>query len=112
MSGMRYCQWLLQTPMRMGLSFHMIRMSCVLYTFTPSLVKIEILPLSAVFPTLISNVGKLGNVSTNLAFFDRAGKGSCVTDLPLHFSLFDTTTCLVDGLNIGRPAAFLSVSLI
>ena len=112
MSGIRYRPWSLRTPMWIGFPLHMISTSCSLYTCIPSLVKIEIVPSSAVFPTLISNVGKLWNVSADLAFFDRVGKGSCVTDIPLHFALFSTPTRLSDGRNIRRPAAFLSDFLI
>ena len=78
---------------------------------TPSLVKIDIVPSSAVFPTLIRDVGNSLNVSACLAFGDNDGKGKLVTCFPLLFSPFATMTRLVDGRNIGRRAASLSFSL-
>ncbi len=51
----------------MGLPLHVMRMSCSLCTVTPSLVKIDIMPSSAVLPTLISESGNSVNVSACLA---------------------------------------------
>ncbi len=68
--GMRYQPWLSRTPMRMGLPLHVMRMSCSLCAVTPSLVKIDIMPLSAVLPMLISECGNSVNVSACLAEVD------------------------------------------
>ena len=95
-----------------GLFLHVISTSFLLCTVTPSLVKIDIVPLPAVFPTLIRDVGNLLNVSACLAFDDNGRKGTLVPCFPLLFSPLATMTCLVDGRNIGRPAAFLSFLLI
>ena len=73
--------------------------------------EIDILPSSAVFPTLMRDVGNSLNVSACLAFDDNNGKGKLVTCWPLLFSLLVSMTCLVDGRNIGRRAASLSFSL-
>ena len=75
---------------------------------TPSLVKIDIVPSSAVSLTLIRDVEKLLNVSACLAFDDKDGKDKLVTCFPLLFSPLATITRLVDGRNIGRRAASLS----
>ena len=71
---------------------------------TPSLVKIDIVPSSAVLPTLIKDIciGKSLNVSACPAFLDRAGKGKLVTCWPLLFSPFVSMTHLVDGRKMGR----------
>jgi hypothetical protein len=74
-------------------------------------VKIDILPSSAVFPTLMRDVGNSLNVSACLATADNDGKGKLVTCWPLLFSPLATMTYLVDGRSIGRPAAFLSFLL-
>ena len=93
--------------MNSGLFLHVMSTSLLSCTVTPSLVKIDIVPLSAVFPTLIRDVGNLLNVSACLAFYDNNGKGKLVTCFPLLFSPLATMTCLVDGRNIGRHAASL-----
>ena len=79
---------------------------------TPSLVKIDIVPSSAVLPTLIRDVGNSLNVSACHAFMDKAGQGKLVMCWPLLFSPFVTMTCLVDGRKMGRRAAALSFLLI
>ena len=90
--------------MNSGLFLHVINTSFLL-------VKIDIVPSSAVFPTLMRDVGKSLNVSVCLAFDDNDGKGKLVTCWPLLFSLLATMTRLVDGRNIGRCDASLSFSL-
>ena len=97
--------------MHSGLFLHVISTSFLSCTVTPSFLKINIVPLSAVFPTLMRDVGKLLNVSTCFAFDDNNGKSKLVTCRPLLFSPLETMTRLVDGRNIGRPAAFLSFLL-
>jgi len=52
------------------------------------------------------DLGNLLNVSACFAFDDNNGKGKLVARWPLLFSPLATMTCLVDGRNIGRPAAF------
>ena len=59
--------------------------SFLLCTVTPSLVKIDIVPSLAVFPTLIRDVGNSLNVSADYAFVDKDGKGKLVTCWPLIF---------------------------
>ncbi len=52
--------------MRMGLPLHVMRTPSSLNTFTPSFVKTDTVPLLAVLPTLIKELGKSGNVSACL----------------------------------------------
>ena len=79
---------------------------------TLSLVKIEIVPSSAVLPTLINDDEKLSKVSAWLAFGDSCGNGSWVVCLAMLLQPLATPTRLVERLRIGRPAAMRSVSLI
>ena len=67
---MRYRPCLSRTPMSSGAPFHMMSTSVSLCTVTPVLVKIEMVPLSEVFLTLINDVGKLVNVSACVARVD------------------------------------------
>ena len=97
--------------MNSGLFLHVISMSFLSCTVTLSFVNIDILPSSAVIPTLMRDVGNLLNVSACLAFDDNDGKGKLVTCWLFLFSLLETMTCLVDRRNIGRPAAFISFLL-
>jgi hypothetical protein len=71
----------------------------------------EIVPSSAVFPTLMSDVGKPLKVSALDARSDNCGNGSRVTFDALHVSPFATLTLLVDFRKIGIPAAFQSFSI-
>ena len=89
-----------------------MNMAFLLCTVTLSLVKIDIVPSSAVFPTFIRDVGNSLNVSECRAFVDKTGKGKLVTCWPLIFSPFATMTSLVDGRKMGMRAATLSFSLI
>ena len=66
--------------------------------------KMDMLPSSAVFPTLMSEVGKSLNVSASAAFVESCGKGSAVTYCPLHVLPFATPTFLADILQ--RQMAF------
>ena len=61
--------------MNSGLFLHVISTSFSSCTVTPSFVKIDIVPSSAVFPTLMRDVGNLLNVSACFAFADNDGKG-------------------------------------
>ena len=97
--------------MNCGLFLHVMSTSLSSCTVTPSVVKIDTMPSSAVFPTLIRDVGNSLNVSACLAFDDNDGKGKLVTCFPLLFSPLATMTRLVDGRNIGRRAASLSFLL-
>ena len=111
MSGMRYRPCSSLTPTKSGALVHRISTSVSLWTVTPVLVKMEMVPSSAVFPTLMSDVGKSLNVSARDARSDNCVKGSFVTFSALHISPFATITRLVDFRRIGNPAAFLSFSL-
>ena len=71
------------------------------------LVKMEMVPLTEVFPRLINDVGKLVNVSACVARFDNCGKGSWLTCFALHESRFATPTCLLDERKMGMCASFL-----
>ena len=111
-SGIRYRPCSSRTPMNMGAFLHRISTSVSLCTVTPFLVKMDMVPSSAVFPTLMSDDGKSLKVSALDARSDNCGNGSCVTFDALHISPFATLTLLVDFRKIGIPAAFLSFSLI
>ena len=65
-----YCPCSLRTPMRMGSPLHVMSRSSSLCTVTPFLVKMEMVTLSGVFPTLINDVGKVLKVSACVAFVD------------------------------------------
>ena len=71
----------------------------------------DTLPLSAVFPTLISEVGNYSNVSASSALLESCRNGSEVTYLPLQASPLATPTSLSGIINIGRPYFVLSFSL-
>ena len=107
MSGMRYRPCLSRTPMSSGAPLHLMSTYVSLCTVMPVLVKMEMVPSSEVFPTIISDVGKLVNVSAFVAHFDNCGKGSCVTFFALHVSPFATPTCLFDERKLGMHASFL-----
>ena len=64
------------------------------------------LPSSAVFPTLMSEVGKSLNVSASAAFLESCGNGSAVTYCPLHVSPFANPAFLADILSISSPTLF------
>ena len=55
---------------------HLMSTSVSLCMVTLVLVKMKMVPLSEVFPTLINNVGKLVNVSASVARFDNCENGS------------------------------------
>ena len=52
--------------------------SSSLYTVTPSLLKMDTLPPSAVLHTLISDVGNSSNVSDSAALLESCGNGNGV----------------------------------
>ncbi len=106
-SGMRYHPCSSRTPMSSGAPLHLMSTSVSLCTVTPVLVKIDMVPSSDVFPTLINDVGKLVNVSAVVARFDNFGKESCVTFFDLHFPPFATSTFLLDEHRMGIHASFL-----
>ena len=64
--GMRYRPLLSRAPMRIGFPLQVISTSSSLCTVTLSLVKLEMVPASEVFPTLIRECGKSSNVSAYL----------------------------------------------
>ncbi len=97
--------------MRIGSPLHVMRMSSSLNTLTPSFMKTKIMPSSDVLPTLIRDVGKSWNVSACLDCADSFQKGSWVTYLVLLVPPFATSTCLVEGLRIERPALHWSCLL-
>ena len=76
MSGMRYRPCSSRIPISIGAFLYLINTSVSLCTVTPVLVKMEMVPSSAVLPTLISEVGKLLNVSAFAARFDNCLNGS------------------------------------
>ena len=104
---MRYRPRSSLTPMSSGAPLHLMSTSVSLCTVTLVLVKMEMVPSSEVFPTLISNLGKLENVSAVVARFDNCGKGSRVTFFALHVSPFATPTYLLDERKMGMHASFL-----
>ena len=87
---------------------HLMSTSVSLCTVTLVFVKMDMEPSLEVFPTLISEVGKLVNVSAVVARFENCGKGSRVTFFALHFPPFATSTFLLDGRRMGIHASFLS----
>ena len=97
--------------MRMGLPLHLISTSSSLRTVTPSLVKIEIVPSSAVLPTLMSDEGKSANESACVAFLERSGMGRRVTNFALLEPPFATPTLLFECFRMGRLAVLRSRSL-
>ena len=90
------------------LSLQFMRTYSSLYTDTPSLVKMDVLPSSNIFPTLIRDVGKSSNVSASAAFFDSCGKGNLVTYLLLlpppfpHLLSFMIWVGWVDPIFVGN----------
>ena len=62
--------------MIMGFLWHVINTSSSLYILTPSFVKMETLPSSDVFPTLIRDVGNYLNVSDSDALSESYRNGS------------------------------------
>ena len=68
--------------------------------------------LSAVLPTLMSDVGNSSNVSYSAAFLENCEQGSLVTYFPVLVSPFATPTSFFNDLKIGNPNPILSASLI
>ena len=58
------------TPTRLRAHLHVISTSSSLCTVTPSLVKMDMFPLSLTFPTLIGKVGNLSKESALATSFD------------------------------------------
>ena len=104
---MRYHPCLSRTPMTSDAPLHLMSTSVSLCTVTLVFVNMEMVLLLEVFSTLISNVGKLVNVSAVVARFDNCGKGICVTFFALHVPPFATLTVLFDGRRMGILAFFL-----
>ena len=71
-------------------------------------VKMDIIPLSAVFPTLISECGNSVNVLAVLADVDIVWNGSCVTNFILYVSPLAMFTFLLDLRRIGSCACLQS----
>jgi hypothetical protein len=90
--------------MRIGSPLACYETSSSLNTLTPSFVKTETVPSSAVLPMLIRDVGKSWNVSACLDRADSFQKGSWATYLALLVPPFVTPTRHVESLRIGRPA--------
>ena len=91
------------TPTRIGSPLQVISTSVSLCTVTPSLVKIEIVPSSAVLPTLIKDVGKSLKESACAALLDSRWIGSLVTYaallvLPLATPILVCWTCAISGV--------------
>ena len=111
MSGMWYRPCSSRTPMSIGALLHLMSTSVSLCTVTPVLVKMEMVPLSEVFPMLINDVGKSVNVSACVPRFDNCGKRSRVTCFALHVLPFATPTFLLDERKMGIHTSFLLSSL-
>ena len=79
---------------RIGFIWHVISTFYSLYNVTPSLVKLDKLPLSSVLPTLINDAGNSSNVSASAALLESCGNGSVVTYLPLQAPPLATPTFL------------------
>ncbi len=94
--------------MSSGAPLHLMSTSVSLCTVTPVFVNMEMVPSLEVFPTLISEVGKLVNVSAVVARSENCGKGSRVTFFALHLPPFATLTFLLDDHRMGIHASFLS----
>ena len=109
---MRYLPYSSLTPTNIGSPLHLIRTSVSLCTVTPSFVKIEIVPSSAVLPTLIREVGKSLKVSACAALADNCGIGNFVTYCAVLVLPFATPTLFLDLRRIGSPALDRSRSLI
>ena len=93
--------------MSSGDPLHLMSTSVSLCTVIPVFVNMEMVPLSEVFPTLISDVEKLVNVSAVVARFDNCGKRIRVTFFALHVFPFATPTFLFDERKMGIHASFL-----
>jgi len=78
---------------------------------TPLFVKMDIVPLLAVLPTLINECGNSLKVVAALADFDNALNGSCVVNCALHVSPLATFTLLIDFHRIGSCACLRSSSV-
>ena len=111
MSGILYRPLLSRTPMSIGSPLQGINTSSSLGTVTPSFVKMESVPSSDVLPTLMSDDGKCWKVSAFVARFESWGNGNCVTLVAVLVSPLATRTVLVDRRRMGKPASFLSSSL-
>ena len=92
------------------MGFPIIHMStfCSLCTVTPLLVKMDIVPLSAVLPTLINEYGNSVNVLAALADVDNDWNGSCVMNFAFHVSPLAAFTFLLDLRRIGSCACLRS----
>ena len=110
-NGIQYLPRSYLLPMKMGILWHVMSTSSSLYTVTQSLVKVDMLPLSDLLPTLISDVGNFFNVSASAALLESCRNDSAVTYLIFKALLLSPPTFLSDILNIGRPNFFLSFSL-
>ena len=88
--------------------FHSDEYVCSLCTVTPLFVKMDIIPSSDVFPTLINECGNSVKVSAVLADVDIVWNGSCVTNFALHVSPLATFTFLLDLCRIGSCACLRS----
>ena len=94
--------------MDMGAPLHVINTSSSLWTVTPSLVKMEIFPLSLVLPTLIKDVGILLSESALAVSLDVCGRESLVSHFTLFVPALATPTRFVDRQIIGIPVFNLS----
>ena len=108
MRGIRYLPCSSLTPINIGSPLHVINTSSSFSNVTPSLVKIDTVPSSAVLPTLMRDVGKSSNESAVAAFGERLLNGRRVTYFALLAPPFATPTLLIDFFRIGKPMCFLS----
>ena len=72
---MRYQPLSSRMPINIGSPLHVMSTSCSLCTVTPSFVNIDIVPLSDILPTLISELGKSLNESALVAWSDSCLNG-------------------------------------
>ena len=98
-------------PINIGSPLHVMSTSCSLCTVTPSFVNIDIVPLSDVLPTLISELGKSSNESALAARSDSCLNGRRLTCRAVLVPPLATPTRFVDGRMVGRPTILRSCSL-
>ena len=101
--GMRYLPLSSRMLINISSPLHVMSTSCSLCTVTHSFVNIDIVPLSDVLPTLISELGKWTNESALAARSDSCLNGRRLTCRAVLVPPLATPTCFVDGRMIGRP---------
>ena len=100
--------WLVRIVVFMCTPLHVMRTSVSLCTLTPSMVNTEMVPVSDVWPTLMSEWGKSLNVSASVILGSRCGMGNVVTLEPRLTLQLATHTRFLERRKMGRPAVFRS----